>query len=240
MKIKHAFVLVVCFLLFGGNVFSQDIIFFKNGSKDTVKIEEITARTVSYKKFYRQNSPLYKVLKKDVLLIEYSDGTIITIDESESLGKKKPLRDVPVDWSPNIISANIFGAFIGNLHLGYERLNYKGTMGIRFNLLATMLPKITDVSMVAGGFDFNFYPAGQKRVSYYLGPGFRLGAVNYLNDNLEAQSTNFAAIVFNNGVSFNPSRYFYFGLQLGGGVGMDRDSHLLPYGYFMFNIGGKL
>jgi hypothetical protein len=238
MKIKHAYVLVVLFLLCGSKVFSQDIIFFKDGSKDTVVVEEVTDIIVSYKKYSRPEGPVYKILKTEVILIEYSNGTILTIEEPKKT-TPKPMRDVPVDWSPNIITANIFGAFIGNAHLAYERLNYEGNFGIRFNIIATLLPKLTDVSMGLAGFDFNFYPAGQKRISYFLGPAFRLGYINYLENNRD-ETTKFGALLFNNGLAFNPSRHFYFGLQLGTGLGMDKSSQLVPYGYLMFNVGGKL
>jgi hypothetical protein len=57
--------------------FSQDTISIKNGSPIEAKVTEIGTTVIKYKKFEnRETSPVYSILKSDVLSIKYEDGTI--------------------------------------------------------------------------------------------------------------------------------------------------------------------
>ena len=55
--------------------FSQDIITKKSGETIKAKVLEVTTDEVKYKKFENQNGPIYSVLKTEIVLISYENGT---------------------------------------------------------------------------------------------------------------------------------------------------------------------
>jgi len=55
--------------------FSQDIITTKTGEDILGKITEITKTEVKYKKFDNLDGPLYTMLKSDILMIRYENGS---------------------------------------------------------------------------------------------------------------------------------------------------------------------
>jgi len=54
---------------------AQDIIYTKDGKKEEVKVLEIRPNEIRYKKTSNPDGPDYVVLKSDVLLITYENGT---------------------------------------------------------------------------------------------------------------------------------------------------------------------
>lgn len=68
---------IVFFLAFFGaaSAFSQDQLFKKDNSKTAVKVLEITPTEIKYKLFTYQDGPTITVLKSDVALIIYQNGT---------------------------------------------------------------------------------------------------------------------------------------------------------------------
>jgi hypothetical protein len=79
-------ILISSILLFAivANCFSQDIITKKNGEDFKAKVIEVTPTDISYKKFDAPDGPTYKILKADVLMVRYKDGTKDVFAESQS------------------------------------------------------------------------------------------------------------------------------------------------------------
>ncbi len=72
MKKIVLFVLTV--LIF--NVLSaQDLIIKKNGDEINAKIQELGAREIKYKKMDNPDGPLFSILKSEVFMIKYANGT---------------------------------------------------------------------------------------------------------------------------------------------------------------------
>src|SRR5882762_1134607 len=55
--------------------FSQDIITTKSGEDILAKISEVGHTEIKYKKFDNQDGPMFTLLKSDVLMIRYENGT---------------------------------------------------------------------------------------------------------------------------------------------------------------------
>lgn len=219
---------IFAFTFFSSVGYTQDIIFFKDGTKDSVKIVEIGIDLISYKKHKRVNSPIYKVKKERVVLIEFADGEIEIINTEP---KKKTFETSdPVLQKRNILSLNLFGALLTNFHFGYENISKNGKMGIRTNLIASFAP-YEYIGMYATGVDFNFYLNGQKRVNYFLGPSLRVGAFE--------TDIPFASVLFNNGVSYSAKSGFFISTQLGVGPAVYQYEGLLAYGFWMLNLGAR-
>lgn len=57
-------------------VISQDVIIKKNGDEIKAKVTEVGTTEIKYKKFENlETSPVYSILKSDVFMIKYADGT---------------------------------------------------------------------------------------------------------------------------------------------------------------------
>ncbi|MFJ1323637.1 hypothetical protein ACILDT_11575 [Capnocytophaga canis] len=72
---KHIFNLLTISILWVANSYAQDIITTKKGEDIQAKVLEITLKEIKYKKFDNPNSPVYTLLKSDVLLIRYENGS---------------------------------------------------------------------------------------------------------------------------------------------------------------------
>ena len=55
--------------------FTQDIITKKSSEDIEAKVTEVTTTEIKYKKFDNQNGPIFTILKSEVLMIRYENGT---------------------------------------------------------------------------------------------------------------------------------------------------------------------
>lgn len=71
-KIIFYTVITICTLT---NSFSQDMITKKTSEDIKAKVIEVTVNEIKYKKFDNLNGPLFTLLKSDVLMIRYENGS---------------------------------------------------------------------------------------------------------------------------------------------------------------------
>lgn len=205
---------------------AQDIIFFKDGTKDSAKVLEVGHKVISYKKYKRLNGPTYTVNKSEVVLIEFEDGEVEVIESEPEKISVIPQKKL---FGRNIVTLNLFSLPVGNVHAGYENISKNGHFGIKANLTASFVEDF--LGLYALGPDFNFYSNGQKQFNYFFGPAIRVGVLEYEGP--------FASVLFNNGISYSAKSGFYISTQLGLGPALYLDEGLLVYGFWMFNLGGR-
>jgi hypothetical protein len=58
-----------------GNLFSQDIITLKSGEEIKAKVLEVGTSEIKYKKFDNMDGPSYTVIKSNVFMIKYANGS---------------------------------------------------------------------------------------------------------------------------------------------------------------------
>ena len=73
--------------------FSQDLITKKNGEDIKSKVIEVALNEIKYKKMENLNGPLFTILKSDVLLIRYENGTKDIFSEVQSNSEKNNSSD---------------------------------------------------------------------------------------------------------------------------------------------------
>lgn len=239
------------FVLLSSTVFGQDILYKKDGTKDSVIVEEVNPTEVVYKKFSRPDGPLYRLPKSQILLIEYKDGAIDVFDGAQTLtddekrvAEKKAFAE---KLGLNIISINYLNLLNGNIQLGYERIMGDGMVGLKYSFNYNIEDVETDIlnylRLWSTGLDLNLYPTGQGKIKYFLGPSFRVGVAR---DNFTGRSTlkdyNYFSIFFSNGFYAQPTKSLYLGMQAG--IGMARfkskttSTHFADIdGIFAFNMG---
>ena len=84
MKKLLNYLLIIALFSISINTNAQDLIIKKDGSDISAKILEITISEVKYKKFDNLSGPIFTMLKSDVLMIRYENGTKDIFNETVS------------------------------------------------------------------------------------------------------------------------------------------------------------
>ncbi|HEY9177231.1 MAG TPA: hypothetical protein VIN07_06050 [Flavipsychrobacter sp.] len=214
--------------------FAQDKLFKKNGDMIEVKVTEITARTVSYKKADNTSGPTYTINKADVSKIEYENGSEDFFAPAEN---NRPARK-KVNYGNNIISVMPMQIMTYDVGVGiaYERvLDNAG-------ILSFYLPIMMEFDGTNGR-NAAIHPTGKTYPAYYIMPGLKLyptgskGVIRYgVGPNLAyrtgrefdfkydnmgnivgigEQSRNMLGIMVTNSLNINPTKHIHMGLELG-------------------------
>lgn len=242
-------------------VTAQDKLFKKNGDMLEVKVTEVTARTVSYKKSDNTGGPSYTINKADVSKIEYENGTEDFFAPTE---ENRPARK-KVKYGNNIISVMPMQIMTYDVGVGiaYERVLDKA------GILSFYLPIMVEFDGTNNRNSF-INPNGKTYPAYYIMPGLKLyptggkGVVRYgvgpnlayrtgnedqlVYDNLgniigkTVETRTLLGIMVTNSLNINPTKNIHLGLELGlgftyfnklGGVEMGTE----PLAQFGFKIG---
>jgi hypothetical protein len=104
---KKIFLIILC--LVGAFNFSdaQDVLIMNNGTEMKVKVQELTVNEVKFKKWENIDGPLYTLLKNDVFMIKYENGTKDTF-------VKTTLTKENISYNSDDES------------MGYDRIRYNG------------------------------------------------------------------------------------------------------------------
>jgi hypothetical protein len=71
---KKIFLFIVAVLMFNG-LSAQDLILKKNGDEINAKVQEIGVTEIKYKKSDNLNGPVYTLLKSEVFMVKFENGT---------------------------------------------------------------------------------------------------------------------------------------------------------------------
>jgi len=151
---------------------AQDKLTLNTGEEINSKIIRITKSKVTYLNHSNLSGPEYEIDKKRVKSIQFENGET---DDYESSG------DLPFEVKKNIVSFNYGDFLVNRFSISYERLLNGGKMGIKvpFGVTYQNPNYYNDDRMIYySGVDVNFYPLGQKRLTYSVGLGSRVGIVN--------------------------------------------------------------
>ena len=98
------FLLIILFLfLYIHNSQSQDIIVNKDGTTIKVKVEEIGVNEIKYHKHENLEGPIYVIMKKDVVVVYFEDGTteIINANTNEKLVSLEETKNIIIEHIDN-------------------------------------------------------------------------------------------------------------------------------------------
>lgn len=92
---KKLFLGLFTFLLSTTLCFSQDVLTKKSGDDILAKVLEVTSTEVKYKKFDNQSGPIFTILKSELLMVRYENGTKDLFNETKKIESIVPLdRDL--------------------------------------------------------------------------------------------------------------------------------------------------
>lgn len=254
--------LIVLFFAFSQlNLLSQDIIYKADGSAEEAKVILVGDDEIQYKKFSNPDGPVYVLDKRDVLLITYENGDYDMIT-SIPAHKDHPQGALNEGFAPNLLNHHFLDIMYGDVTFSYERILGSGIVGIH---IPFGFGYAYDLEFFEGndtwvknkffsGFGLNFYPSGQSRWRYFVGPKMLVGYGkqeeyyvfydeygNFMySDYVDNEGIYFKYMV-DNGVRFNPLRNSSVAAILSVGVRFfpeagDSYEIVRPTGHFGMNL----
>jgi hypothetical protein len=220
---KITAVLFLCCFAFSFSTFSQDIIYKKDGSKEEVKVIFVDVFEIQYKKFDAPESPVYTLDKSNILLITYENGSYDVLTTSEDKREFEKIN-LSQNFARNVFSYHLFDLVFGDFGISYERILASGQVGLRFPV-AIGFDEYNDINefnnLFYSGVGVNFYPTGQGKWRYFMGPQLRFGYSrthdwiyyydengNYLYDEEVIDEGFYTKFFVDNGIQFMPTRNF--------------------------------
>lgn len=253
------------FLLFFGFIYvaqAQDVIYKKDGSREDSKIVLIGTKDIQYKKFSNPDGPVYTLPKSDIVMITYQNGEYeMFSSQKEAVSTSK--EELKTNFTKNIIGYHLFDVVYGDFTFSYERILSSGTIGIKipfgfgyaYNSDYFNSSNEWVKNAFYSGIGVNFYPTGQGKWRYFLGPQVRVGYGkqsywmtiwddygNYVTDEEETAEGIYTKFIVDNGIMFTPVRNFSISAIAGVGVRYFPQADysynvFMPTGYFSLNIG---
>ena len=105
---KIKLIQIIGFLLISNNIFSQDLIFLKNGEEIKSKVIEIDTLKIKYKEFSNLEGPIYTIMKYNVFIIKYENGEEeIFYENNQEINEIR--NSLRIDFKGNIFQKNKFG-----------------------------------------------------------------------------------------------------------------------------------
>ena len=158
-----------------------------------------------------------------------------TAQDSESIQLTTPKKGtLPFEVNKNAISFNYADLAVNRVSLSYERLIKEGMLGIKVPVSFSINSKPNGPKYY-GGLGLNYYPLGQRKLTYYTGITTHLGVYSknytrYISWYYDANSIPrhtyervrsehvFGAAYITNGLGWNITKNFSIAGQIGIGV----------------------
>jgi hypothetical protein len=176
--------------------------------------------------------------------------------------KKAAKTDLAENFAKNLITYHLFDVVYGDFTFSYERILASGTIGIKIPVgigyaFTTGINGFNDTRVynkIYSGIGVNFYPTGQGKWRYFVGPNIRVGygkMVDYYSGYydeygnwIDAETSDeglYTKFFMDNGVMFTPIRNFCVATVVGVGVRFFPESgnnhnSVSPTGYFSLNM----
>jgi hypothetical protein len=220
---------------------SQDLLYFTDGNMLKINLINQTTDSISFTIYEASGTELYSVSKNELNKVLTKGGELIMFPVKKTTYTGE-------DYSSSIVSVNTIHIPQGRITMIYQFLNKSGNLGFEIPVSVGLfndsytdpLPEIFDIelySMFYTGFGLNWYPLGQRKVSYVLGPSFRIGIGSsnyyyydeyYYHDSYKQEY--YSKLLINNGLVLNPSEHFTMAFVFSLGI-MHRNS---PPGEYKF------
>lgn len=216
-------------------VTAQDLLYFASGNILKTTNTTISTDSVSFQ-IFNSSQQKYSINKNELVKMITENGDIIKFS-----GKYN--ESGSSSFNKNIVSFNTLGIPMGRFTMSYQMLSKDGKVGVEFPVSVGLFndtytdpfPEIFDIelySMFYSGVTVNWYPLGQRKVNYILGPSLRIGVGidnNYYcydcgYDYNSNKQMFYTKLLINNGLVLTPSEHFSMSFIFSLGV-MLRDNY---------------
>lgn len=236
---------------------AQDTLYRANGKVQSVKITEVNNQQVKFRNSNGKSGPLFVLSRSEVSKIVYENGNVELINSeirqayepTSNVWKEKVAVDLlHTNFNRRMVEINLPDYFSGAVTLAYQYFTKDGDYSLRIpvsiGLYGLGLNKYAALEPTYGrqgyyrerkkfstGFDCNYFPAGQGKVRYFVGPSIELGWFDY-NDRPyfsqpsakigEKRNASFQSVILQNGFLFQPTSNINFSLNIGLGYTRER------------------
>lgn len=212
-------IVIIAFLLISINGFSQDLLYFNNGNLLKVTILNQSNKGVKFMLYNSSTDEVFSADKSELIRLIKENGQIIQYEGKNNISNN--------DGFPrNIMSFNVLHTPQGRLTMAYQFINKRGNVGFEIPVSVGLfedfnIDPISEIfdhnlySLFFTGLTVNWYPLGQRKVSYLLGPSFRIGIAkdqyrydyDYY-DYREPREEYYSKLLINNGLMLSPNEHF--------------------------------
>ncbi len=236
---RHFILLIICYPLFN-SAFAQDWIYNSDSSVLKVKILEYYAHEIWYRLFSDTDSLIHVIDKYYVSMVVFENGEHVKYNQMEKRLPSYPYIGEPVveDLGRNFISINILDFNYSKLTVSYEYTLRPGNFRIKIPLSIGLNHSSSPVvyrfayfarnrsQVISTGVDFYWYPPGQGRLKYFVGPSFEFGLYNFGYDltywKKEILTGKYYRLFILPGLLFQPFKNFNVSFFLGAGITASR------------------
>lgn len=205
-------VLILVFSFLIVNVNAQDYIYKrKQEGRIAASIVDVLPNETTYRIFGEESGQVYSIQNNQISMIAFENGDVRFFEKQEKVVPRH-------NYKKNLFNFHLFDLIVNNFKLSYERIISNGKIGIQIPLTFGYGDGISGFDDIRNNFytgiSLNFYPTGQGKVRYFMGPGIQVGTGRY-NDVYYAGGTSYPpgnteknTFVFrflvNNGIMFTP------------------------------------
>lgn len=224
---------------------AQDYIYQKDGNKVAAKNIEILSDITKYNKFEEEDGKVFIIPNEEISFITYNNGDVRFFErESKAIQR--------YNYKKNMINYHLFDLIVNNFKISYERIMSKGKIGIQIPFAVGYSEDISGYDDVQNkfytGIGLNFYPTGQGKWRYFMGPSLTLGTGEYDHYNdygfapyYERKETFVLRFLVNNGVMFSPIPELSLSMVASIGIryidnSSDSYENIKTVGAFAFNL----
>lgn len=206
-------VLGLVFLFLTTNISAQDYIYKRNQKgRITANIIDVLSHETIYKLFGEESGQILTIRNNEISLIAFENGDVRFFEKEKRVINRN-------NYNKNIINYHLFDLIVNNFKLSYERIISNGKIGIQIPIAigygdSDNISGFDDVyNKFYTGLTVNFYPTGQGKVRYLMGPALQIGTGYFDNNHYDPSGgyTSYSNIdtfilrfLVNNGIMFTP------------------------------------
>lgn len=209
---KKILILSIIVLFSTLNTYAQDFIYLKNGDRISALIKESTKTSVIYNEYGSADVSLKIIDNDEIKMIAFSNGKVDDFNNDEKSSANS-------EFNKNLFAYHLADLLINNLTISYERILNNGKIGLQIPFSVGYSGDYQELgdfnNNFYSGVNLNFYPTGQGKWRFFLGPGFRLGTGTLENNYYyeynsygdyyyEEEDLFYFKFHINNGVMFSP------------------------------------
>jgi hypothetical protein len=207
------------------HTYGQDIITRSDGVTIQARAVEIKSSLINFKLFQQADSGVYQISTQDVQSVRLADGTTRSFPA--------PATAAPFNYytnsGRNILWYYPVDLFYSNFTLAYERVLPSGKVSLKVPLTIGLSGSNDPDSYYTGfrenirlgaGLEVNFYPFGQGRFQYYLGPAlacrsYRTYYYTAAQPTPQRQNAQMLSFALKNGLYYQFTKFFIISVDAG-------------------------